>query len=99
MGLANVLLCACNEPARSPEAARANQSDSGVPGTPSGPRPSDEALNDPAQTAPVPLKPKAEAAADSTAPATKGTVPFVAYPGLKSNLDKTTLSPAGTQVH
>lgn len=95
LGLAGILLSACNEPARQPATAGSpNQPTSGVPGTPSGPRPSDEALNAPAQTAPVPLNPTVAAANDSTTSVPQRPVPFVERPGMKRPLDKKYVSPA-----
>ncbi|OGX82769.1 hypothetical protein [Hymenobacter coccineus] len=84
-----MLLAACNEPARQPTTEVPAALPSGVPGTASGPRPSDSALNAPAQTQPVSLNPTAEAAAavDSAAiPAVKN-VPFVGPPTVKRALN------------
>lgn len=81
--LATTLLAACNDPARQPAATVPAASPNGVPGTASGPRPSDSALNAPAQTQPVPLNPVAEAAADSVANPAVKSVPFVAPPTVK----------------
>ncbi len=82
-----MLLVACNESARQPTAEVPAALPGGVPGTPSGPRPSDEALNAPAQTEPVSLNPTAEAAAaDSVAKPAAKNVPFVGPPGVKRAL-------------
>ncbi|TPG72432.1 hypothetical protein EAH73_04180 [Hymenobacter nivis] len=89
MAGAGVLLAACNEPARQPTAEVPAAEPSGLPGTPSGPRPSDEALNAPSQTEPVPLNPTAEAAAAATDSAAKPAVknvPFVGPQGVKRAL-------------
>ncbi|MFD1468732.1 hypothetical protein ACFQ48_10900 [Hymenobacter caeli] len=105
LGLASVLLGACNEPARQPTTATApapGQPLEGAPGTPSGPRPSNEALNAPAQTTAVPLNPteQAAAAADSASigPADKS-APFVGKTGAQPNPGKSRPSPANTRTH
>ena len=86
--LATALLEACNDPARQPAATVPAASPNGVPGTASGPRPSDSALNAPAQTQPVPLNPTAAAAAaaDSVANPAVKSVPFVGLPAVKRAL-------------
>ncbi len=99
LSLASILLGACNEPARQPAAVESPvQPRNGVPGTPSGPRPSNKALNAPKQTAPVPLNPKVAAATDSATPVTKPAVPFVGRPGLKRILSGSQPLPA-TSTH
>ncbi|WP_157886791.1 hypothetical protein [Hymenobacter sp. PAMC 26628] len=82
-----MLLVACNEPARQPTTEVPAASPGGVPGTPSGPRPSDEALNAPAQTESASLNPTAAAAAaDSVAKPAAKNVPFVSPLGVKHAL-------------
>lgn len=87
--LATNLLGACNDQARQPTATVPAASSDGLPGTASGPRPSDSALNAPAQTEPVSLNPTAEAAAaaDSAATPTIKNVPFVGPPAVKRALN------------
>lgn len=88
VALASTLLGACNDQARQPAATVPAASPNGLPGTSSGPRPSDSALNAPAQTKPVPLNPTAEAAAaaDSAVNSTVKNVPFVEQSAVKRAL-------------
>lgn len=87
--MATSLLGACNDQARQPTATVPAASSDGLPGTVSGPRPSDSALNAPAQTEPVSLNPtaKAAAAADPAANPTMKNVPFVGPPVIKRALN------------
>lgn len=98
--MASVMLGACGEQARQPTVASPEPLGSGVPGTPSGPRPSNEALNAPEQKAPAALKPTAAAAvADSVVPPSKATVPFVKPTGPGGIPAENHLSPPSTRVH
>lgn len=102
LSLVSVIVGACSEQAHQPTVASPEQPGSGVPGTPSGPRPSNEALNAPEQKNPAPLNPTAAAAAtaaDSVVTSNKGTVPFVKPTGLGGIPAEKHLSPPSTRVH
>ena len=100
LSLASVMLGACGEQAQKSTVASPEPSGGGVPGTPSGPRPSNEALNAPEQKAPAALNPTAAAAAaDSVAAPGKEAVPFVKPTGLGGIPAVKHLSPPATRVH
>lgn len=93
LGFAALLpLGACHDTAK-PAAETTAPTLAGTPGTPSGPRPSDSALNAPAQTRPVPLTPTKMAAAqaaaagvDSLKTGAARKAPFVPRPPLGGQL-------------